>query len=429
MNSTNDVPSRWKKPIIGAGIATVVVVCGFAAGLSQTDLSEAASKFDKNKADAEKEGLFFTREQVEARYAIPESDNGAKLVQSVLPLARNLKIDRLRPFSEKIVAEHWAEIESAISKIDEASHRKSLMFKRDFRNPAATLFPEYSGVKDWVSFLVQLAHRAVEKGDVRSAEKYFELSAYLANAMDQEGLLIGLLVRIASLAIIDLEIQHTIRDHGKDPGVVKMLDQVLTKLDKPYDLKLPIQVEHWFGSAMVEPLLNDPKAYSVMGSGSGVPREIQYGKYLPRFKVANMSRIHRFYADAAHMMPTNCDDLVAVQTAFADMDKAAFRKGLSYTILDIVGPVFGATGAAVAREIAQRNTLKQAVTILNSGANPAIGLPLKGRFAMDVDGKPIRVKKTSSGWIVYSIWIDKVDDGGEEAKGAGKGDYVVHLPK
>ena len=414
--------------MIGAGIATLVIVCGFAAGVSQTDLSQAASEYDKNKADAEKEGLFFTREQVEARYAIAETDNGAMLIQSVLPLVRNLKIDRQRPFNEKSVVAHWAEIKPAVGTIDEASHRKFLMFKRDFSNPAATLFPEYSGVKDWVTLFVQLGHRAIEQGEMVNAEKYWELAAYLANAMDQEGLLIGVLVRIASLAIIDREIQLTIRAHGKDPSVVKMLDKVLTKLDKPYDLKLPIRMEHWFGTSMIDAILNDPKSYSVMGSGSAVPREIQYGKYLPRFKAANMSRIHRFYADAAHMVPTNCDDLVAVQTAFENMDKSSIKKGLSYTILDIVGPVFGATGSAVAREIAQRNTLRQAVEILKIGADPAAGLPLKGRFAMDVDGKPIRIKKGATGWLIYSVGMDKVDDGGTDAV-TGKGDYVVHMPR
>ncbi len=427
MNKEIQGPSRWNKPIIGAGAALIVILCAFAAGLSQTDLSEAASKFEKNKADAQKEGLFFTRQEVEARYAIPESENGAKLIQSVLPVLRDLKLDRLKVYSEKQVKSQWPKLVAAINKIEEASHRKSLMFKRNYSNPYATTFPEYSDIKDWVMFLGKLAQRSLEKHDIANAKKYMMLSGYLANSVDQEGLLIGVLVRIACLAIVDREIQRTIATQGKDPAVVKMLDQVLIKLDQPFDLKMPIRMEHWFGSSMVDELLNNPKSYTTMMGGSAMPKVIQYGKYLPKFKTANMSRIHQYYAEAAHSMPTDYSDLVSIQRAFGDMDKAAMKPGMSYSILQIVGPIFSQTGQAIARQMGQLNTLKQAVELLKTGADPANGLPLKGRYAQDLDGKPIRIKKKDSGWVVYSVWTNKVDDGGMEIMG-GKGDYVVHLP-
>ena len=79
------------------------------------------------------------------------------------------------------------------------------------------------------------------------------------------------------------------------------------------------------------------------------------------------------------------------------------------------------------KEIAQRNVLAQAVALLKTGVDPTAGLPLKGRFAMDVDGKPIRIKRGATGWLVYSVGMDKVDDGGVEMKN-GKGDFAVHLP-
>ena len=428
MEESVNAPSRWKKPLIGAGIVTVIIFCGLAAGLSRTDLNEAAGAYDKNKSDAEQAGLYFDRSQVDALYAVPAADNGAQLIQSVLPVIQKLKLDNSKPIAPGFLAAHSAEIEPAVATIEEASHRKYLMFKRDFSNPAATPFPEFSGVKRWVAVLVQLGHDAAEKKEYAKTQRYLTLAAYLSNKMDSEGLLIGVLVRIACLAVVEKELKGMISAHGNDPATIQVIDEVLVALDQPYDLKKPIRIEHWFGTSMVDAFLNDPKTYASLSGSTGIPNEIRYGKYLPRFKRANLSRIYRFYADAANGMPADSADLVGIQQGFSSMDLAAMKPGLSYSMLGVMAPVFSQTGVAIAKEIAQRNALRQAVALIKSGAAPGAGLPLKGRFAMDVDGKPIRMKKLESGWIVYSVGMDRVDDGGVEAP-MGKGDYVVHLPK
>jgi hypothetical protein len=427
--SSPESKSRWKKPLIVLGILTVFIICLFAAGMSQTDIGKAASEYSKNKADAEKAGLFFTTDEVEARYRIPESDNAAKLIESVLLVSKDLKFDNEKFLTEQNLHDNWGKIEPAISKIEEASHRKWLMFKRDFSNPAATPFPEFSGTKGWVKCLARLGHFAIEKGDYVNAEKYLNLASYLANSQDQEGLLIGLLVRIACLAIVEREIQKSIEAHGKEPQAVAMLERVMQNLDKPFDLRMPLRMEHWFAVTGMDDFLKSDSSFTDSMGYSAVPRELKFGKYLPKFKVANLSRIHRTYADGVQSIPTDCYDLMGVQKAFAEIDQSAMKQGLSYTMLAIVAPVFGQTGVATSKEIAQRNVLFQSLALLKSGADPAAGLPLKGRFALDIDGKPIRLKKGSSGWIVYSIWGDKVDDGGIVPNKMGKGDYVVHLPK
>ena len=429
MEEIHETSSRWKKPLIGAGIVILIAICAFAAGLSQTDLGKAAGEYEANRAAAKNEGLYFTRQQVDALYDIPESQNGAKLIASVLPVVRNLKLDNPKTLTEQMVQDHWSQIGPAIDKIEEASHRPVVMFKRDYSNPAATLFPEYSDVKHWVTLLVRMGHFSAEKGDLSNAQRYWELASYLASKIDNEGLLISMLVRIASLAIIERELKDDIQAFGKNSALVKVIDGVLKKLDQPYDLKKPLSMEHFFGTSMIDAVINDPSMFTAMGGTPAVPNEIKYGRYLPRFKVANLSRIHRFYADAVQSLPKDPYNLVGIDHAFSGMDQTAIKQqGLSYTLLSIVGPVFSQAGLAVSKEIAQRNVLSQAIALLQTGADPASGLPLKGRFAMDVDGKSIRLKKGASGWMVYSVGMDKVDDGGAEMKN-GKGDFVVHLPR
>jgi hypothetical protein len=417
----------WRKPLIGGGVIGLVLICGLVAGLSRTDLSKAAAEYDQSRADAEKEGLYLSKAQLDANYNIPESENGAKLVSSVLPLIYSLKLDRTKVVTEKLVQDNWAKLEPAIAKIEEASHRKHLKFHRDYTNPAATTFPEYSYMKGWVNLFVQMGHFAAEKQDYQTAQKYWNLAGYLGNKQDEEGILIGMLVRIACLAIIEKEIQKTIVAHGKDPKMMAVLETVLKELDQPYDMKAPLKVECWFAVSMVDLAVNDPSVMSPMGGSGSMPNEIKFGKYLPGFKKANLSRLFRTYADGAHAIPSDPYDLAGMQAAYNGMDKAGMQQGLSYTMNGMLTPVFSQAALAMAKEVAQRNMLMQAVALMKSGSDPAKGLPLKDRHAMDVDGKSIRMKKDSAGWIIYSIGMDRVDDGGKPMDTHGKGDYLVRI--
>ena len=420
---------RWKKPLIVGGAFGLVVVSLFAFGMSRTDILAASSEYDKNRADAVKEGLFFARAEVEAMYAIPDSENGAALIAPVLPLLSKLKLNNASTYTEKTVMSHWSELAPAIDTIEEASLRKHLMFKRDFSNPAATLFPEYANVRGWVKLFVKLGEFAVEKNDFESAKRYLNLASYMANSQDDEGMLIGMLVRIACALIVEREVQVLIVSHGRNPRMVSILGEVMTTLDTPYDMGVPLKLENWYSVSMIDTALKDPKSFGDLGYGNSLPNEIKFGRYLPGYGKANISRIMRTYADAAHMMPKDPYDLVGVQRAYGSLDKAGIWRGLSYTMHQILLPALGQSAVAMSKEVAQRNALIQAISLLKLGADPAKGLPLNDRHAMDIDGKPIRLKKTNSGWIFYSIGGDKVDDGGVSFLGQAKGDFVVRLPK
>jgi hypothetical protein len=419
----------WKKPLIAVGIFGLIVICGFAAALSRTDLSAATGEYDKNRTDAEREGLYLSREQVEANYAIPESENSANLIAPILPLLGKLKLEKNNEYSEAMILSHWSKLEPAIAKIEEASHRPQLKFKRDFSNPAATLFPEFASAKSWATLLVRLGRFAIEKNDYDAAKKYWSLAGYLANKQDDEGFLIGILVRISCLAILERELQTTISIRGREPKVLESLQAVLMNIDQPYDMKEPLRLENWFATTSVDLFLKNPSSMNDIGFGTSLPNEVKFGRFLPGFRKANVSRILRTYADASHLMPTDPYDMEGIQKAYDSLDKSATMKGMSYTMQEIMMPVFSQSTFAVSRELAQRNTLIQAVELLKSGADPAKGLPLKDRHAKDLDGKSLRLKKDASGWVIYSIGRDKVDDGGKPTDGKGKGDYVVQLPR
>jgi hypothetical protein len=281
-------------------------------------------------------------------------------------------------------------------------------------------------MKDWVKILVQMGHASSEHGDLKSTQWYWGLAAYMATRADDEGTIIGSLVRIAGLAIIEKELQEALANHGSNIQIVNVVDSTLKVLDQPYNLRRGLGVEHWFSVLSMDSLMKDPSGFQSMMGSSLTPNEIKYGRFLPRFKTANLSRIHQIYGQGAKLLPSDPYDIVGIQAAMNSIDKAGTTTGMSYTMVNVMVPVMNQWGLAVSKEIAQRNVLHQAVALLQSNGDPTKGLPLTGRFAMDVDGKSIRLKKSSRGWLVYSVGMDKVDDGGAKLT-VGKGDFAVPI--
>jgi len=416
----------WKKPLTGAGIAFIVILCGLGAGISRTDLNQAAGDFEKNRKLAEDQGLFFTSKEVEAAFAVPKDNNGVDLIKQVIDVPSRLKLSGSKPIAEADLVKNASELEAAIQKIEQASHRKLIIFPKDYSNPFAMSFPQFSGMKDWVKILVQMGHASSEHGDLKSTQWYWGLAAYMATRADDEGTIIGSLVRIAGLAIIEKELQEALANHGSNIQIVNVVDSTLKVLDQPYNLRRGLGVEHWFSVLSMDSLMKDPSGFQSMMGSSLTPNEIKYGRFLPRFKTANLSRIHQIYGQGAKLLPSDPYDIVGIQAAMNSIDKAGTTTGMSYTMVNVMVPVMNQWGLAVSKEIAQRNVLHQAVALLQSNGDPTKGLPLTGRFAMDVDGKSIRLKKSSRGWLVYSVGMDKVDDGGAKLT-VGKGDFAVPI--
>lgn len=75
-----------------------------------------------------------------------------------------------------------------------------------------------------------------------------------------------------------------------------------------------------------------------------------------------------------------------------------------------VAGVFAVDEHNMETENAQRNALMQALTLLQPGQNPSKGLPLSGRYLLDMKGLPLGLEHRKGGWIVYSVGRNRADD-------------------
>ncbi len=421
-------PNRWSRPIGISVIVVTILICIFGAVYSRTDLGEATRDYQKNHDRGVQLGLVYTPEDAQRFFQVPPEENGASLVAKVLNVPQQNHWDNEKKLTEASVKAKWDVFESSVATLEEASKKKYLIFPRDRSNPINMTFPEFSQFRTWVRLLNKMASFSVEHNDPKNAERYLSLAAYLATASDQDGVLIAALIRVSSTLEIENQLKNILDAHGTQVEWQNVVESTLKRLDKPYDPKRIMQLEHWFGVTAVEMVMKDPATFgSEMGSSS-IPAPLRFAKFIPQFKKANLSRIDQAYNLIVGGMPSDPYDLVATSKAFKQADQFMMSQGLSYTILSIAAPVFSNAGEAMAREVAYRNTLFQALEILKKRADPKAGLPLKGRYALDLDGSPLRLKLVNGSWMVYSIGPDKIDNNGAPMK-EQKGDWGIRLPK
>jgi hypothetical protein len=93
----------------------------------------------------------------------------------------------------------------------------------------------------------------------------------------------------------------------------------------------------------------------------------------------------------------------------------------------MIRPELYNAGKTVGREYSRRNTLMQAIKLLE---NPTLtSLPIKGRYSLDSDGKPLRLIKKQRSLVIYSLGPNDADDGGilEVPKSGTSQDYDFGL--
>jgi hypothetical protein len=274
---------------------------------------------------------------------------------------------------------------------------------------------------------------ASQQNDPETAKVAWLRGAQMSQMADDEPVLISMLVRIACEAIVEDSIRKAIIRHANEPRWRAAAWEVLTVLDQPLDFRAALTVEHRFASDGFDMLKNNDALFSMDNWNTSPEGKavIAFSK-LPKAREANQSRIHECYVEFVTRVGTDKWDAQKMIAAGAWMDKYVDSKtGISYCLAKIVMPVFSQAGKAVAKTYAQRNTLMQAIKLLENPAGK--DLPLKGRYTLDSDGKPLRLVWNNQSRVIYSIGLNFKDDGGiiERPKSGATQDYDygVAIPK
>ena len=417
--------SKWGKVGKVAAILLSFILLAAAGAYTWTGIPSGAAYYPKMKRAAEAAGLFFDEKQVLALTTVPDADNSASLIEKIdIP-----KIEEPYYLNPKIINEKWKEIEPGLQQLELAETRKYFVSKWDFKDRKRDHFESprsLSRAESWVSTLNYIAMGLLETPTDARLPRCLRVASHLTGKLDQDHTINGMSLRISRSLGLESTIRKLIPRSVGNPTLLAALDDALKSLDKPYDLVNLMKVENFRGILAVEHFLDrSPRAEAFDGE-YGLPVEISKGSTLPRFREANLSRIHEYYSLVASRLPKDPYDFDGLDRAMdyglpvlghEDWSSAVLRYGLETP---------QAIPKRIRMENSYRNTLMQAVAMLKAHADPAKGLLLGGHYRWDLDGSPIRIAKLPKGWVVYSIGRDFKDDGGMDAS-TRPPDYVAHL--
>lgn len=418
MTTTKNLLRRWKKPLIVAtSILSILFVIG-SVGYSRTDLPQAASQSEANRKAALDQGMLMSLKEIAQRSDIPASQNAAvELSKLSLPSG---------PPNDPSYATYIDQVD-AISRLPHFRISHSLVYDSNEN------INSFARIKEVIRPLDLLCERSVSENKPDQAQRLLDIFARLAILTGDEGSLYSNLIRLGFEQQIQMTLRTILEEHGNNLSWQLVVQQTLKNLDKPIDVRTMLQVEHGWNVFFVGWYFDHPKeleahkaqfgASSMTVGFSPLPREIQFGKFIPNMKLANIARIDGVFVDVAKNLPAKIDHVDALKSAFAPFDTVAAKQGLSYTL--VYTSAMSTLPEMLNWSICRRNALAQGLAILSERRDPMRGLPLDGPYVSDLDGKPIRLKKKGDHWLVYSVNHEKVDNGGDPSKG----DFVIKLPK
>ena len=409
---------RFSKPlrvVLGISIAFVALL-GIAYAL--TDIPSAASKFKENEAKAKSVGLFTTTDELLASFEVPANENGAALMKEVLDeYAANY--EKLRYFGtdkktedKPLIVEAYQKFEPFWQKVDQAAKLQYCVFPRNRRPLVNTLYPEFAPLKSMIKLAGYRASVALDQNQPKQAAEAWRRGASIALMADDEPILIGILVRIAGESIVEESIRKALNQRGNNPAWRAAAWETLQRLDQPLDFAKTMKTEHVFALEGFDLLSKSPTLmFGMDETETAGSRLLRFFSKVPFAGAATNSRVHEIYAEFYKRLGTDPYDVTKISDASTWMDREIDnQKGLSYTVVKILLPVFAQAGKACAKSYSQRNVLMQAIKLLEDPSQK--DLPLKGRYVLDSDGQPLRVIVEKDRRVVYSIGPNFKDDGG-----------------
>lgn len=405
-----------------SGLAFILVGGGLALAYFQTDLFSASRQCDDYAKQAKDLGLFSNLDEAKPLFAVDANENGAPLMLE----AGHLDFSQKSSIVQSDLPTLLTQLEPKLKLVEAAVAKKRIIFKHNKIEP--TLFVgDGSNLRNWIKSLTELSKHTLEAGNLEATSRLLILAARLVDHCDEDRTFVAVLGRLSNAQVLESRLREIIETKGADKSWVAMVDQVLTVLDRPYDLRTALSLQHLSNIAFVERLEAHPLSFQEARSTRDLPAPVRYSKFLPRFYSASLSRIHQRYVETVKRWPKDPFDFIGASAACEVGDEIQHREAWSYTVLHSLDIDFRQFVKAVRKEQSIRNVLVIATKSLQGDITPDKFNNALSRFMLDIDGKPIRCKKDGNEWIVYSIWQDDVDNGGKPID-KGRGDWTVRVP-
>jgi hypothetical protein len=413
------------------------------------DLREAARSLPAELAAAKREGLPLEPADLRRKPPVPDSRNAAPYLRE---MARECEATRARSSAEtgdvgaamrrpgrsaadRQAARDLLERESRMIELAEkVAAKPDCDMDKPYEQGPELMFPEFVAARQAARLLAIRAILSSDSGRLQSAFRDIGAGLRLARHAGREPVVIAMLVQIAIEAIMGAALEQVVLDHIGEPRVIRLAEGTLAAQGP-----LP-SIEHAFrGEVVMGRRGGDLGQLTGSQPSADVQRRTSSQSGRNAFCNASEARVVSFWRRSFASLREHRGDPAAqadAQQAALGEIEANSRKP-SYLLVNILAPALTRLSDKVLHMQAQRHlraTLLRIVSYRNrTGAFPRDLAQLGGNVALDpFSGKPLVYRRSERGFVLYSIGMDRKDDGGMAVKpGPDKPvpDIVVQYPR
>jgi|GEM_PF-3131443 len=349
------------------------------------------------------------------RHPIPKliRKSGTRSALSPRPLPANRRSQILR----------WGrEYRTGIASLERGSRCEILVFKRSWEEGVNLLMVEPQRLHHALGGLLSKAAAEHDSGDLRGSLATLDLVARCAALLRFEPDTLGHHIRGSIEAHLFEELERILAAHGGKEWVLESVRRIAISLGPPSNLRwaaqsLPVSVESaleatWRGSeGDFEPDLTGAILDAVADPDS--PRVLQ----LADVRRASHTVWLRRQRYAHQIFPEDDGDAEGILRASQELEsRYASTSGLHTKGLWFASGFGPAQAQLIAGQVARRRILALGIELLEGRRRTGSLLPtLPSRGALTQDpftGRPLTYRRIAGGFALYSVGLDRVDDGG-----------------
>lgn len=311
-----------------------------------------------------------------------------------------------------------------------AAGRTGCDFARRWELGPELEYTEFPSMRRLARFFAVRALLDSDAGRPDAAFRSIAVGAKIGRHAATDPTAIGLLMQIAIGAIMNREFQRVVVANKNRPDILRLASQATRAFGPPPDLRHALRGEVVMGRVAVD----------MIPRGGPSAKRVSSGRRLGEKWAADAfdARLLSDWRQAFAALKADQTNLPAAYRALKTLDEqqAAHDQEPTYEVNGIVIPVFSRLVLKVmhGEEFARlRQTLLALVAFRQkTGGYPSALAALPSPVPPDIfTGRPPRYRKTSDGFLLYSVGEDGRDDGGKthsEERGKGAPDIVVSDP-
>ena len=308
-------------------------------------------------------------------------------------------------------------------------------FERPYEQGPNLLLTEPGSLRRLAQLLAIEAQLASAEGRVADAFEAIHVGGRVARHVAEEPILISCLVSIAIDAIMDRAFQGVVLGHKNDPRIVALATTAERSLRPAPDFGRALSGEVVCCRIMGDILRRERPDH--LGVGSALPWFAAHTRARAAMVDAWEARSVAYWRAIFSALHAHEGDLMAQHRACEPITAEAMRNDgkRTYEMGALMMPVFAQAILKVAGNEAQRGLRAALVDLVSyrqkHGDWPATLADLPSRPPDDLfSGRPFIYRRTSEGFVLYSVGENLKDDGGRARDPATKRviDFVVSYP-